>query len=233
MKKALFTFLFLSMFISCYDLDDSITTNREVEFNRIKQESKIIADGISNYFFVLKLPGVKFGDSKKVSLTSTWGTWLNNSRTAEFDIAYNKNIDMYVDTVQLKANRYSGSFTIKVTEENKHLKTLNFNANPQYPSFVQIVSDSVNLKLSPNNSTKLKILFFNEEGFPSYKTKFILRTDANINIYPREVFIDTLEASATLQLSNETKIGNINIYGEINVSGIQQPKIDTLKININ
>ncbi|MCW5515286.1 hypothetical protein [Muriicola sp. Z0-33] len=223
------TLLFL---MGCYDPSEDLTSIDEFQFNLIESRDSLIADGFSSYNFVVKLPGVKYGDSKEVTLKSTWGLWPNDSTSAKMLIEYNSNDDAYVDTIKLKASRTAGPFTIQVNEGSDHLRTEDFESIPQLPSFVQVISDSIKLKLTPGNSTKLRALFFNNSGFPSDNTKFIFYTDADVTIFPREVYIESSETTATLQISTETKVDTIKVYGEIPALGLSQPIIDTLKIAI-
>lgn len=216
----------------CYNPEEDLTTLSTFEFSLLEPKDNISADGFSSYNFVIKLPGVKYGSSKEVTVKSSWGTWLNGSNSTTFPVGYNEIADIYSDTIRLKAGRTPGPFRIEIKEDSTHLKTVNFIAVPQFPSFVQIVSDSINLKLAPGNSTKLQALFFNERGLPSYNTKFRFVSESQVNIYPNEVILDTSKTEATLQVSTETKLDTVEIYGIFPDLEMSQHITDTLKIVI-
>lgn len=230
-KTELLFFTSLIIF-GCYNPDEDITAIRNTEFSLIEPDEIIMADGASNYSFVIKLPGIRYGEPKEVTLESNWGKWANDASTTNLSIKYDIVADAYVDTVRLKASRIAGPFRIRIVQDSVSANTISLEAEAQFPSFVQIVSDSVSLKLLPNNSTNLKAFFFNDNGFPSDNTKFLFSADSDVNIFPREVFIDSSRTSATLQLATGTNVDTIQIYGEIPAMGTLQPIIDTLKIAI-
>lgn len=225
-------FAVLFLLVGCYSSEDDLTSIEAIEINLLEAEDDILADGFSTYHFVIKLPGIKYGESKETSVKSSWGTWNNDSSSATFFIEYNSLENIYIDTIQLKAGRIPGPFAIEISEGAKHIRTIDLSATPQYPSIVQILSDSIKLQLSPGNNTKVKALFFNESGFPSYGTKFRFKTEASVNIYPRDLILGSTETTATVQISIDTKPDTIKIYGEVPSLGTAQPLIDTLKITI-
>ncbi|QLG46942.1 hypothetical protein [Costertonia aggregata] len=217
----------------CYDSEEDLTVNRQFSLRNLQSKDSIIANGFSFYSFEVEVPGVRYGGSKEISLESTWGEWNNGTNSSTIQIKYNKITDSYTDTVLLKAGRVPGAFSIAVTEKSSHLGTYNFDAIPQYPSFIQILADSVQLKLSPGNTTKIRALFSNDNGFPSYNTKFRFKTQDPVSIFPRDVFIDSAETIATLQISTETRIDTVKVYGELpDLHNPQQFFADTLKIKI-
>ena len=222
----------LSIGFGCHDPDEDFTSIREAEFNLLGSENEIIADGFSEYEFEIRLPGVRNGSPQTVSLNTTWGQWVNDSSAINVAVQYNAISDAYVETVRLNAERSSGPFVIQLNENTSPLRTTNLEAQPNFPLRFQIVSDSVEIQLSPGNSTQLRALFFSENGFPSDAIRYQFETDANVNIFPDEVLIQSSEASATLQITTETVSDTINIYGSIPELGSMQPTIDTLRIAI-
>tara|TARA_R110002049_G_scaffold306991_1_gene506325 strand:+ start:1842 stop:2555 length:714 start_codon:yes stop_codon:yes gene_type:complete len=232
-RKVIVLFITYVLVNGCYNTEEDLTSIREFNFSLLESQDSVVANGFSNYSFIAEVPGVKYGDSKELKFKSTWGKWIGGSNTSIIPIKYNKTTDSYIDTILLKAGRTAGPFNIEVTEGIKHLGTLDFEALPQYPSFVQILADSLKLKVTPGNSTKLKALFSNKKGFPSYNIKFRFSTEAPVSIFPRDVFIDSAETIATLQISTETIIDTIKVYGEFpDLLGPQQFFVDTLKIII-
>lgn len=228
---SLFT-LFLVIY-GCHDPDEDFTSIREVEFNLLMPENEILADGFSEYEFEIRLPGIRNGNPQTVSLNTTWGNWVNDSSSINVAIAYNAISDAYIETVKLSAERSSGPFVMQLNEDSSPLKTINLEAQPQFPTHVQIVSDSIEIQLMPGNTTQLRALFFNDNGFPSDAIRYQFETEANVNIFPDEVLIQSSEAMATLQITTETVSDTISIYGSIPELGMMQPIIDTLRIAIN
>lgn len=226
------TILILALMLAygCYNPEEDLTSIRDAEFNLILPTNDIVADGLSEYEFEIKLPGLKNGNPKTVSLTSTWGTWVNDSSSIDVAIEYNAVADAYTEMVKLKAARSFGPFTIQLNENSSPLKTISLEAQPQYPSRVQIVSDSIEMQLSPGNTAQLKAFFFSENGFPSNGIRYKFETDADVNIFPDEVLIQSSETMATLQITTETVLDTISIYGSIPELGLTQPAIDTLRI---
>lgn len=231
MKKILgiISFFLLS---GCYNPEDNFTDIKKVELDVLQSHDSITADGFSTYSILVKLPGIRFGGAKKVSLFTTWGAWRNDTTMIDLSIKYNSMVDAYVDTLQLKASREVKDFRILLTEDTEELGDISLKVKPQFPSLVQIVSDSIALKFTPGNFTAIKAFFYNEFGFPSVGTKFVFETDSKVNIFPREVFIESSVSSATLQLSTESALDTINIFGRIPVMDVSQPQLDTLKIRI-
>ncbi|MEW2922104.1 hypothetical protein AB1A65_11585 [Muricauda sp. ANG21] len=232
--NALLLAALLILSIACYEPTEELTSIATFEFDVLESSENITADGVTNYNLVLRLPGIRYGDSRKLSVKTSWGTFADNTDTGIFPIPYNEISDSYIDTIILRAGRQPGPFRIEVNEDSTHIETLNFNALPNYPSFVQVLSDSIQLSLKPGNTSKLGLLFFSDVGFPSFNTRFRFLSDAEVNIFPREVIIDSVEPTATLQLITETEIDTIAVFGDILNLGpeIQQPTIDTLKIAI-
>ena len=126
---------------SCYNQQDELTSISTFEIDLLESVDNIVADGDTNYQFVLKLPGIRYGNSKQVTVKTTWGSLENNTNITKYPVAFNESADAYLDTILLKAGRTPGPFKIEINQDSTHLKTLNLNAKPNYPSIVQILSD--------------------------------------------------------------------------------------------
>ena len=231
--RAILLFAIFFIIYGCHDPSEDFTSIREVEFNFLMSENEIIADGSSEYEFEIRLPGIRNGNPQTVSLNTTWGNWVNDSTSINVALAYNELSDAYVETVKLSADRSIGPFVIQLNEDSSPLKTINLEAQPQFPERVQIVSDSIEIQLMPGNTLQLRALFFNQNGFPSNSIRYQFETEANVNIIPDEVLIQSSEAMSTLQITTESVADTISIYGRIPALGAMQPIIDTLRIAIN
>jgi len=233
MKKIITITILAITVYSCYDTEDDMTELRQFNLSGLQLKDSVIADGFSLYSFLVELPGVRYGNPKEVKFSTNWGNWIGGTDSITIPIKYNKKTDSYIDTVFLKAGRETGLFAINVVEKSKKFGSFDFEAFAQFPTLVQIISDSLQLKLKPGSTTKLKILFSSEKGFPSNDIRFRLGTLDSVNIFPKDIFIDSTEATATLQLNNESNIGDVQVFGEFpELEESQNFEIDTLKIKI-
>ena len=232
MKNSILVFIGLLLLHGCYDPEESITSTRTTELSIQNPLDSIVADGVSIYKINVRIPGIRFGDLRKLTFKTNWGSWENGSSSITRSLGYDESVDAYADTLFLKASRIAKELTISVSDTTSFLGELNLKAFPNYPSSVQIISDSTSLKLIPSNSTKLRALFFSEKGFPSDGLRFRFKTDSTVVVFPKDVRIDSSEALATLQLSTNSKLDTISVYGLINNMNQSELDIDTLKIAI-
>jgi hypothetical protein len=231
-KLLIITFFFIVL-SACYDSKEDLTEIRKFNFERIILNDSLLADGFSVYSFLVEIPGIRFGESKEVKLATDWGSWIGGTDSLTIPVKYNSDVDSYIDTVFLKAGREVGLFTIQVNEGVEDLGRYDFETFAQFPTSVQILSDSLRLKLNPGSTTGLKIFFSSDKGFPSKDIRFSLTTLDSVNIFPQDIFIDSTEVASTLQLTNESNIGKIKVFGVFpELSGSENYKLDTLKIEI-
>lgn len=233
MKSKLTVAILAFMAFSCYDSQEDLTESRQFNLKSLDSNDSIIADAISLYPFLVEIPGVKYGDPKEIKFSTNWGSWTGDTDTITIPIKYNTTTDSYIDTVFLKAGRVTGNFAINVSEKSKNLGNIDFEVLPHFPTLVQIISDSLELKLESGNTTKLRILFASNDGFPSQDIRFRLITMDSVKIFPKDVFIDSTEAMATLQITNESEVGDIKVFGEFpEMRDFQNVEMDTLRIEI-
>lgn len=230
-SRSILCLAILTMQFECYNPDDQITSIDRVAIN-VADDANIYADSSTVHKVEVVLPGLKFGNAKKITITTDWGTWPNQQSTIVLTAPYDKQLDYYHASTTLLTGRTAKLFTISLLDDDKQVKSNTYQSLPRVPDRVQILADSSTIKLKAGSSSNLKVLFYSDIGFPSYGFKFSFTATSDVSFIPIEQKFDKgNHLGGIVRLTHGSTAGPLIIGGEIKDLKTQ-PDTETVEILI-
>lgn len=213
----------------CYQPEEQYTSLESIEIQL--HSTEVLADSASRYVVTVKIPGLKYSDTVRATLTTDWGQWPNRSKSITINSVYQDTINAYVARSYLLSDRTPGPFTIAARTSTQLTASIEFSAVPNLPDTIQIVTDSLTMTRKPGSYTTATALFYSKHGYTSYGLRFSFKAGDSVIVVPLHDDYTTAEGvSAKVVIGAETKAGEIEISGTVKNAGGPKPVILPAKV---